>query len=159
MNKSISVIAFAVIMSVLMAILPKPALAQTIFAIDDDLEKYWLADIKVAPDYPMEALRSGTEGCAAVGFFIQPDGSTGNLKVVAIHPSGIFANSALDAAKKFKFVPSEQKPEKIKVLTINTFVYQIMTQNDKRDDRRFEQLYETCKSEALELLQAGTSKS
>lgn len=159
MKNPFAVITFAAIISVLIVALPNSALAQTVFAIDDDLKKYWLIE-RVASDYPKIALRNSTVGCITIGYFIQPDGSTDDYKVLAAIPrSRVFVDSALDALKKFTFIPSERKPEKIKVFTMNTFVYLIMTGNDKRDESRFKQLHGTCKSEALELLGKGTSET
>lgn len=160
MKNPFAVITFAAIISGLMVALPNSALAQTVFAIDDDLKKYWLVEA-VAPHYPKIALRYSTEGCITIGFFIQPDGSIDNHKILAaIPPSDVFVNSALDALKEFTFIPSEQKPEKIKIFTIRTFVYEITSDsNNSQQEKKVASMFKRCKSEAMNLLGKGTSEA
>lgn len=48
----------------------------------DQLDAYWIAEKVVAPEYPRESLRQREEGCVAVSFVIESDGTTSNHRAV-----------------------------------------------------------------------------
>lgn len=60
---------------------------------------------EVAPVYPREAQRAGTEGWVQVEFTIAPDGSTRDLRVRDSAPGQVFDNAALDSVSKWRFEP------------------------------------------------------
>jgi len=157
MKDSISGITIVVIFSGLLFVLPKFAMAQGVIAFDDQLDRYWVAK-KVAPIYPSEALRRGTMGCAAVGFIIKSDGSTGDHKVLAFDPSNVFNKSAITAAKKFKYQPAEQNPDKTPALTFNVFTYQINV-DKKTDEKNRKKLKDICSTMAKKVLEPLTGSS
>ena len=59
---------------------------------------------KVAPMYPKELLRKRIEGNCIVRFTITKEGTTEDIKVVQCTDYD-FANSSIEAAKKFKYAP------------------------------------------------------
>lgn len=60
---------------------------------------------QVAPVYPREAQRSGTEGWVQVEFTIAADGSTRDLQVLDSAPEQVFDKAALDSVSKWRFEP------------------------------------------------------
>ncbi|MEM8659295.1 MAG: energy transducer TonB [Pseudomonadota bacterium] len=57
---------------------------------------------RVAPDYPVSAIRRGIEGYVDLLFDINASGKTENIRVIASEPSGIFDRAALRALAKWK---------------------------------------------------------
>lgn len=124
---TLDVLGYVFSLTTLVLLFPLSATAQVIFAIDDQLKDYWVIEKKVAPEYPERALSTGKAGCVAVGYIIQPDGSTSNHEALAHYPSKIFDKSGIKAAKRFTYTPSDQNPERIPVYTINSFTYTMST--------------------------------
>jgi TonB family protein len=60
---------------------------------------------EVAPVYPREAQRSGTEGWVDVEFTIAADGTTQGLVVRNSQPAAVFDKSALDSVSRWRFNP------------------------------------------------------
>lgn len=118
--------------------------------IDKGLDEYWLVEKKVAPVYPSRALQRGLSGCVTVGYVIEPDGSTGQHKVLVSLPSKIFERSAIVAAKKFRYLPAESNLQQQPIFTINTFTYQLSDSRSETRDR--DELVALCSSKAKELL-------
>ena len=65
----------------------------------------YLPIVKVAPVYPRRALQRGIEGFVIVEFTVSPTGAVVDPFVIEAEPANIFEQSALDAAKKFKYKP------------------------------------------------------
>jgi protein TonB len=65
----------------------------------------YLPIFKVQPIYPRRALSRGLEGYVIVEFNVTKNGSVSNPVVVEANPPDIFNQSALEAAKKFKYKP------------------------------------------------------
>lgn len=63
----------------------------------------------VAPSFPLGARRRGLEGFVDVAFDINPDGSTGGFDVIASEPGEIFADSAVDAVRQWRFAAREDE--------------------------------------------------
>jgi TonB family protein len=129
------------------------AQAGSVIALDDKLDAYWVVEKKVAPAYPEQALSDGTSGCAAVGFIIQADGKTSDHKVLAHSPNNVFDRSAIQAAKRFRYTPSEQNPDKVTALTVNAFTFQISGAGRKFDSDQQKELVEICESGARKILE------
>lgn len=55
------------------------------------------------PRYPLPALRGKLEGQAEVAFIIQSDGSVRNVQLVSSSPAGVFDNSAVAVASRWRF--------------------------------------------------------
>ena len=60
---------------------------------------------EVAPVYPRDAARKGTEGWVHVEFTIAADGTTEDLQVRDSEPKQIFDKAALDSVSKWRFEP------------------------------------------------------
>ncbi|WP_129781142.1 TonB family protein [Peristeroidobacter soli] len=60
---------------------------------------------EVAPVYPRDAQRTGTEGWVQVEFTISADGSTQDLQVRDSAPKEVFDKAALDSVSKWRFEP------------------------------------------------------
>jgi TonB family protein len=60
---------------------------------------------EVAPVYPREAQRSGTQGWVDVEFTINSDGTTQDLVVRNSEPQAVFDKSALDSVSRWRFNP------------------------------------------------------
>ena len=60
---------------------------------------------EVAPVYPREAARAGTEGWVQVEFTIAPDGTTHDLQVRDSAPKLVFDSAAIDSVSKWRFEP------------------------------------------------------
>lgn len=149
-------------LSVLILLLPKVAVAQVVIALDDQLDKYWVTEKKVAPKYPRMALRRGKMGCVAVGYIIQADGMTSDHKVLAFYPSDIFDKSAIKASKQFEYSPSVQNPDQTPALTLNVFTYH-MSDDENPDgesgDEKRELLHEMCSKAGKKALEGHSAES
>ncbi len=132
------------VFSGLLMLAPKPATADAVIALDDQLKDYWVVEGKVAPRYPKMALRRGISGCAAVGYIIEADGSTSDHKVLAYYPSTIFDKTAIKAAEQFTYRPSVHNADKISALTLNVFTYQISNGKKEFDSETRKKLSEIC---------------
>ncbi len=55
--------------------------------------------------YPVQALRRGTEGFVTLSFTINPDGSTGSVKIERADPRGVFDREAIRLIEGLKFEP------------------------------------------------------
>lgn len=62
------------------------------------------AKTKVQPTYPELARKMNISGTVKIEVVVAPNGTVKEARVVGGHP--VLANSALDAAKKWKFEPS-----------------------------------------------------
>src|SRR5262249_33585593 len=60
---------------------------------------------EVAPVYPREAQRNGTEGWVDVEFTIASDGTTQDLVARNSEPQDVFEKSALDSVSRWRFNP------------------------------------------------------
>jgi len=116
--------------------------------LGDQLEAHWIYEKKVPPKYPMSSLQNNEMGCVAVGFVIESDGTTSSHRVVVSYPSKNFNKSAIKAAKKFLYVPSEQNSDREPVFTINTFTYQISGRGKNNDEKVRTTLHELCNKAA-----------
>lgn len=70
---------------------------------------------KVAPDYPVDALRSGTEGYVDLEVSIAAGGSVQQVSVVSAKPARVFERSAVAAVKKWQFDAPEGGKTKFRV--------------------------------------------
>ena len=57
------------------------------------------------PIYPLEALRTRTEGWVELEFTITPNGAVRDIEVVGAEPRGVFDRSAADALARWRFKP------------------------------------------------------
>ena len=62
----------------------------------------------VAPVYPRRARHRGLTGKVDVEFVINPDGGTDSIRVLHSEPGAVFAESAVDAVNKWRFIPREE---------------------------------------------------
>jgi len=120
------------------------------FLPGDQLDAYWVIEKKVAPNYPDRALRKGEQGCATVSFVIEPDGTTSNHNVL-IFSSELFKDPSVSAAEDFLYLPSEENVDKVSVITINTFTYEI-SNSSRPDEEKRQALHDACESKAIEVL-------
>ncbi len=67
------------------------------------------ADLKplkrVEPQYPAEAVRSGTQGYVEVEFVVDESGSVASVSVVNAKPARTFEAAAVKAVKQWQFAP------------------------------------------------------
>ena len=91
----------------------------------DETNNYWVSEKKVAPRYPSRALRKNEQGCAAIGYIVESDGTTSTHRVIASYPSSLFDDSSIKAAKQFTYVPTENNSERQPIYTTNTFTFQL----------------------------------
>ena len=61
--------------------------------------------LRIPPNYPNRALRSGIEGSVTVEFTITTDGSVKDAEIIEAEPPNIFDKSVLRAIAKWKFNP------------------------------------------------------
>ena len=124
----------------------------------ENLDAYWISEKKVAPAYPTESLRKGEEGCVAVGFLIEADGTTSAHRAIASFPSRNFTESAIRAAEQFVYRQSEQNPDRTAVFTTNSFTFQI-SRSPTADERKQKKLEDRCKAAAEKALNSDTGDS
>ncbi len=61
--------------------------------------------ITIGPRYPHVAAHSGQEGWVLLAFDVNAQGGVVNIKVLDSSPKGIFEKSAINALKKWKYIP------------------------------------------------------
>jgi protein TonB len=68
-----------------------------------------LADLKptkrVEPQYPIEAVRSGTQGFVELEYTVDASGKVTNVSVVNARPARTFEKAAVTAVKQWQFAP------------------------------------------------------
>ena len=129
--------------SVLLAVLALTIFRSSFAAGDDvhvisesDMKSWWLpAHSNSAPQYPIDALKSGAEGCVAVAFEIHSDGSVSNERVWHSDLTNVWASkqieqSALLAAHQWQFVPASTNTGRIPVYT---YIVHTFTIDNSRD--------------------------
>ncbi len=86
----------------------------------------YLPIIRVAPVYPLNALRSGIEGYAIVEFTVTRTGSVTDVRVVDAQPRHVFSRVAREAATQFKYKPMIVDGEPVDVKGVkNKFTFRI----------------------------------
>lgn len=63
--------------------------------------------VKVPPVYPYKAREQGTEGVVQVRLLVRPDGSVGQVLIVAARPEGVFEEAVRQAVPRWKFEPGK----------------------------------------------------
>lgn len=133
-------------------------LETVLFMDKGQLDSYWLTEKKVAPIYPSRAVITSKEGCVAVLYIIEADGSTSNHRVVVAYPKRHFDRASLQAVKQFLYRPSKKNESREPVFTVNTFTFEIRNHNrDSNDDKR-EKVGDKCTDAAYELLAEESGK-
>ncbi|NOX52429.1 MAG: M56 family metallopeptidase [Gammaproteobacteria bacterium] len=90
----------------------------SIAAIEPQYRQY-LPVVKVTPVYPEIARAEKIEGYVVVEFDVSQTGRPENVSVHEQHPtSGIFAEAALEAARKFYYLPQRKNGQNIRVTAI-----------------------------------------
>jgi protein TonB len=59
----------------------------------------------IPPVYPERALERGVQGWVDIEFTVLKDGTTGDAKVVAAEPAGMFDRAALAAVNRWRYEP------------------------------------------------------
>ncbi|WP_123769964.1 energy transducer TonB [Vulcaniibacterium tengchongense] len=70
-----------------------------------------------APRYPLAARNRRIEGSAVVAFTVRPDSSVGNARVLSARPAGVFEESALAAAVRWRFEATGRSVDGVRTLT------------------------------------------
>lgn len=117
----------------------------------DQLDAFWITEKKVAPKYTKRALQNGDQGCVAIGYFIESNGTTSGHRVVVFYPSNDFEKSSIEAAKQFLYKPSENNVNSEVVFTTNVFTY-LISNGTKSDENKREELANLCKVAANKAL-------
>ena len=76
---------------------------------------------KVAPEYPVEAKKSGVQGKVVLGAIIDKEGSVANLKVDS-GPKEL-RQSSIDAVRQWKYKPYLRNGQPVEVRTKINIVY------------------------------------
>jgi hypothetical protein len=89
-----------------------------------------------------------------VGYIIEADGSTSGHAVVAVWPSELFNQAALDAAKKFTYEPAPGNVNREPIYTTNAFTFQLGAMGEEFEPKRLA-LAKTCDEAAHKALTAA----
>lgn len=82
--------------------------------------------LKVAPLYPPRASKRNIEGYVIVEYSISENGQVFNVKVIEANPPGVFDQSAIEAARKFKYKPRRQNDQAVVVNGVkNRFTFRL----------------------------------
>ncbi len=80
-------------------------LAAAELALGAGVDRDAVPQVRIQPDYPIQARQRGIEGWVDVQFTIGPDGSVRNPVVLNAEPKTIFDRAALQAVKGWKYNP------------------------------------------------------
>jgi TonB family protein len=128
---------------------------KVIMVLEGDLGPYWKVKSANPAYFPAGAQQHKIQGCASVGFFIEPDGTTSDHQLLVSSPKGVFDKSAIKAAKKLTFERSEQNNAELTVFTSRTYTYTYKVVNDLEDGKGGEQrLAKLCIEAANENLKS-----
>ena len=79
--------------------------------------------VRVPPEYPVSALRTGTEGYVVVKFTVTETGSVKDPIVLRAEPPGVFERSAKRAVLRFKYQPQFANGQPTSVITYTKLTY------------------------------------
>jgi protein TonB len=77
-------------------------------AVGGGTDRDAVPQVRIQPDYPIQARQKGIEGWVDVQFTVGPDGSVRNPVVLNAQPRSIFDGAALQAIKGWKYNPKIQ---------------------------------------------------
>jgi protein TonB len=80
-------------------------LAAAELAVTGGSDRDAVPQVRIQPDYPIQARQKGIEGWVDVVFTVGPDGSVRDPVVVNAKPKAIFDRAALQAVKGWKYNP------------------------------------------------------
>jgi protein TonB len=80
-------------------------LGATELAMSGGSDRAAVPQVRIQPDYPIQARQKGIEGWVEVKFTVSTDGSVRNPVVVNAQPKKIFDRAALQAVKGWKYNP------------------------------------------------------
>lgn len=83
----------------------------------DVVEKYWVVERKVAPEYPADAGKNSISGCVEFTLLIDGNGKPQNLTVIKSFPGSTFNKKAYEALRKWQWAPGASNMQKQPVLT------------------------------------------
>jgi protein TonB len=78
-----------------------------------EFDRNAVALVRIAPDYPVRALRRGIEGRVLLEFTIGRTGAVENAKVIAAEPNSIFNDAALKAVRQWRYEPKIENGEAV----------------------------------------------
>lgn len=98
---------------------------------DSQLKQWWQAPPghpNAPPQYPIDAVKEGVEGCVAVAFEIHADGSVSNERVWHSVLTNVYSKkeveqASLMAVHNWRFVPSPANTERVPVYTYNVATF------------------------------------
>ncbi|BDQ35876.1 hypothetical protein SYK_02360 [Pseudodesulfovibrio nedwellii] len=79
----------------------------------------------VPPDYPYVAKRNRVEGEVVVRMLVTAEGVPQNLTIHSSTPAGVFDESALRAAKRWRFKPGRYKGQSVDTWVLLPFVFEL----------------------------------
>ncbi|MDN5864153.1 MAG: TonB family protein, partial [Gammaproteobacteria bacterium] len=77
----------------------------------------------VSPRYPRAAFLKGTKGSVTIRFTIEPNGSTGNIRILAATPPGIFEQATRDAVQEWEFIPATVNGRPVASTVTRTLIF------------------------------------
>jgi protein TonB len=80
-------------------------LAAAELALGAGVDRDAVPQVRIQPDYPIQARQKGIEGWVDIQFTVGADGSVRNPVVVDAEPESIFDRAALQAVKGWKYNP------------------------------------------------------
>ena len=72
-------------------------------------------DIRIEPKYPLDAAIKGIEGSVLLKFDVETNGTVSNVRIVEAHPADTFEQNAVDAVKKWRWLPTTKLIEDVHV--------------------------------------------
>lgn len=81
--------------------------------------------MRLAPQYPRQALRDGIDGEVTLEITVGPDGSVTSARVKSAKPRGVFESAAVSAAYKGKFRPKVEDGKPVTTKGTYTVVFKM----------------------------------
>ena len=86
----------------------------------------YLPIVKIAPNYPIEAMKKGLQGSCTVQYTVTTTGATKDIAIVDGECPQVFARASIRAAKKFKYKPRQEDGKTIEVPNVrNMFIFEL----------------------------------
>ncbi|RUO34795.1 energy transducer TonB [Aliidiomarina soli] len=90
---------------------------------DAEESQYWIVAKRVAPVYPMDAVRRGRAGCVEMSFVITPQGRADQIEVIRSFPDRVFNKSGPNALEQWQWAPAASNQANQAVRTTLKFDY------------------------------------
>ncbi|WIG56310.1 MAG: Thioredoxin reductase [Rhodanobacteraceae bacterium] len=95
---------------------------------ESDLKSFWLpSHDNPPPQYPIDAIKAGAQGCVAVALEIHSDGSVSNVRVWHSDLTNVSARKEIEQSAMLSAIQSHFVPAPMNKQRTSVYTYQVVT--------------------------------